>query len=221
MIKAYLKSSVGRKQIVAITGLALVLFLIAHLAGNLLIFKGPTAFNNYAAGLKSLGALLWVARLGLLATFVIHIATTTSLVIENIKARGGRYSRDTHGGSRSFVTRIMPYTGTILLVYVITHLLDYTLVDHNTVNTMIGHLDQGIYGMVVNSFQMSMARVLWYIVAMACVGFHLAHGFQSVFRSFGYYHTTFTPVLNGLSTTIGVLIFAGFSSIPVYVYLAL
>lgn len=221
MLKAYLTSSVGRKQLVAITGLALVLFLIAHLSGNFLIYKGPEAFNAYSAKLKSFGPLLWVARLGLIAMFFTHIVMTVMLVLENRKARGGRYAKDTHGGSRSFATRIMPYTGTILLFYIISHLLDYTLVNHATANTMVNGADLGLYGLVVNSFKMSAGRVVWYLVAMFAVGFHLAHGIQSTFRSFGYYHTMFTPLITKLSTALGMIIALGFCSIPLYVYLAL
>jgi succinate dehydrogenase / fumarate reductase, cytochrome b subunit len=220
VLKAYLNSSVGRKQIVAVTGLGLVLFLVAHLAGNLLIYKGPEAFNGYAAKLQSLGALLWVARFGMIAIFVTHIVMTVMLVIENRKARGKNYAKDTHGGSRSLATRLMPYTGSILLFYIISHLLDFTLADHHTVLSMIDGVDLGLYGLVVNSFKSSLGEVIWYCVAMFSVGFHLAHGIQSTFRSFGYYHTTFTPLITKLSTALAVLIAVGFSSIPLYIYVA-
>ena len=98
----YLKSSIGRKQIIAVSGLAMVGFLIAHLSGNFLIFKGPEALNDYSDFLHSLGGLLWVARIGLIVAFVAHFGLIIQLVIENRKARGSHEKVYMQKNSRRF-----------------------------------------------------------------------------------------------------------------------
>src|SRR3989338_2519619 len=119
-------TSIGKKQIVAVTGLLLILYVIVHLAGNLLIFVGPEAFNNYAKKLANLRPGLYVIEIGLLFIFLIHIYITAILVMENYQARGQRYSVYHSRGDRSLATRLMPYTGTLLFAFIIYHLLDFT-----------------------------------------------------------------------------------------------
>ena len=132
-------SSITKKQIVAVTGLALVLFIIAHLAGNLFIYGGPDAFNGYAKKLKSFGPVLWMMRGGILVIFLTHVSVTYLLVLENIKARGPRrYQVDVP--SISWAQRLMPYSGAYLFFYVIWHLLDFTLIDqHGPLSFMNGY----------------------------------------------------------------------------------
>src|SRR5437868_2744430 len=128
-ISSYLNSSIGRKQIVAVTGLLLIIYVIAHLAGNLFIYVGPDMFNGYAKGLANLRPALTVLEIGLLATFVVHMYVTALLVLENINARQ-RYAVSKPKGEQSITSRLMAYTGTIILAFVIWHILDFTLVDH-------------------------------------------------------------------------------------------
>src|SRR5437762_707474 len=113
----YFNSSIGRKQIVAFTGLLLILFLIGHLAGNLLIYGGPQLYNTYAEKLAGLRPGLYLIEFGLLAVFVIHMWVTALLVFENIQARGTGYAVSRPVGERSWATRLMPYTGTYILIF--------------------------------------------------------------------------------------------------------
>lgn len=217
MLKSYLGSSVGKKQIVAITGISLVLFLIAHLAGNLLIYSGPEAYNGYAAKLHSLGALLWVARIGLLTSFILHFTFTALLVIQNKKARGQAYSQSLHPKTRSFSARIMPLSGVVLFVYIISHIFDFTLTEPTVHNAVINGVDLGLYGLVVNTFK-EPVESLWYIIAMIAVGMHLTHAIQSLFQTLGTNHPVYTPTIKTASVLFGLVIGAAFASIPLYVF---
>lgn len=216
MLKNYIASSIGKKQLIAISGLAMVLFLIAHMAGNFLIFVGAEAYNAYAQALKDLGALLWVARIGLLTAFLVHFPLTIMLVRQNRKARAMNYSQPLHKDTRALSTRLMPFSGIILLVYVVTHLLDFTFTSATEANAMVNGEFLGLYGLVINEFS-NPVEVIWYIIAMAAVGFHLIHAIQSVFQTFGFHHKVYTPVIKKVSLVLGIGIAVGFASIPVYV----
>lgn len=214
----YFSSSLGRKQVVAATGLLLILFLIMHLSGNLLLYKGPDAFNAYAEFLDHLGMLKVLARIGLVALFVLHVVFTALLVIDNRKARGQGYAVNKAVGKRSFATRLMPYTGTLVLAYLIFHLFDYTLADHHSVKSIVDGVNLGLYGLVYNSFK-NPIRVAFYVLGMLGIGFHLIHAVQSVVQTFGFNHPTLTPLIRKVSTVVGVAIAVGFASIPFYLYL--
>lgn len=200
---------------VAVTGLMMVLFLIAHLSGNMLIYKGPEAFNHYAEFLESLGGLLWFLRIGMLTAVVLHFSFTISLVIQNRRARPVSYAKPLHPETRSLSTKLMPISGLILLAYIVSHLLDYSL-GVLAVNPFVGELDLGLYGRVVNSFS-NPIRVIWYEIAMLSVGFHLTHAVQSVFQTFGFNHAGYTPIIKKLSIALGILIAVGFALIPLYI----
>ena len=213
-----LNSSIGKKQIVAATGLLLIGFVIAHLAGNLFMYGGPGAFNAYARKLASFRPFLYVIEWGLLAVFLIHIYVTILLVWENIQARGGnRYKVYQPVGERSLATRLMPYTGTFILFFVIWHLLDFTFVDHEgPLSIMPDGRRLGLYGIVYNSF-CDPLHSIGYIMAMICVGLHLSHGIQSFSQTFGLTPESWAPRIRKISDLIAILITVGYSSIPVYV----
>ena len=216
MFKEYISSSIGKKQIVAVSGLALILFLIFHLSGNLLLYKGPEAFNAYAAFLESLGAVKYIGRVGLITLFLMHMFFTVLVVKENIKARGKRYDVSKPVGKRSLATRLMPMSGTFILVYLIVHLLDYTLADHHTVASVMNGENLGLYGLVLNSFQTPW-RVIFYVLAMGAIGMHLVHAIQSVCQTFGFNHPVYSKHIKRASVFIGVLIAVGFASIPLFI----
>jgi succinate dehydrogenase / fumarate reductase cytochrome b subunit len=215
-------NSITKKQLVAVTGLALILFVIMHLAGNLFIFGGPDMFNAYSKKLHALGLLLWVARIGLILAFVTHIYFTYLLVLENIKARGGvsRYAVNANVGRRNWATRIMPYTGTFLYAYIVWHVFDFTLVDQHGMKAVIDGVNYGLYGVVVNSLSNPLNAV-FYIAAMFSLGFHLLHGIQSVMQTFGFNHPIWTPFIKRTGFFLSVAIAAGFSSIPLFILFAL
>ncbi len=209
-------STLQKKQLVAVTGLGLVGFVIAHLTGNFLIFKGADALNDYAKFLHDLGGLLWAARIGLIAMFVIHMGLTANLVINKIKARGSNYAKfENHAQKPSFSARIMPFSGVVILAYVIFHLLDFTFAEKSGI---INGVDQGLYGLVVTSFMDPLHSAI-YIIAMAFLGLHLSHSLQSIFQTFGLVSVNRLNTIRTISTAIGVGIAVAYSSIPVYVLL--
>ncbi|MCB1322654.1 MAG: succinate:quinone oxidoreductase, partial [Leptospiraceae bacterium] len=152
------QSSIGRKTLMAVTGAALILFLFAHLSGNLLMFAGQDAMNNYAVSLREMGPLLWIARIGLLTIFVIHIGIGISLSIQNRRARPERYQYE-KTIQASVASRFMIQTGLLLLFYLLYHLAHFTLgLAHeqyfHLVDTSGRH---DVYSMVVLGFRQ------WYI----------------------------------------------------------
>ena len=213
----YIKTSIGKKQVVATTGLVLVLFVIGHLAGNLIMFLGPDAFNTYAGKLAGLRPWLYIVECGLLGVFIIHLWITALLVIENYSARPVGYAVRKSVGKRSLATRLMPYTGTVIFAFVIWHLIDFTFADkEGPLSVLADGRSYGLYGVVYNAFSDPIHSAL-YIIAMMAVGFHLSHGIQSFIQTFGFNHPDYTPMIQKASNSLAVLITLAFSSIPVYV----
>jgi succinate dehydrogenase / fumarate reductase cytochrome b subunit len=217
MCWAYLRSSIGKKQIVAATGLVLISFVVAHLAGNLSFYLGAAAFNAYAAKLKSFRPVLNVAEAGLLLIFIVHMITTFCLILQNRRARGRGYACNKGSGVQTLSSKLMSYTGPIVLIYVILHLFDYTWADHHGAASVVRGVNYGLYGLVYRSFT-SWGHSLWYIVAMIAVGFHLDHGVQSFFQTFGLNNKNYAPCLKKLSRLFAIVITLGYVSIPLYVF---
>jgi succinate dehydrogenase / fumarate reductase cytochrome b subunit len=209
------KSSIGRKYIVALTGLVLVLFLAGHLVGNLLVFVGADAFNEYAEFLKhSLhGAGIWIARLGLLAAVVLHIAATVSLTAENKAARTA-YAKETNIQA-STSGRIMIWSGITILVFVIYHLLHFTVNAGNTYETYRDALGRhDAWKMVIDGFSVWYVS-LFYIIAMTLLCSHLSHGVGAMFQTLGLRSKKSAPLITVLSKGYAILIWLGFISIPI------
>ena len=207
------QSSVGAKMLMAITGLMLTGFVLVHMSGNLILYAGPEKFNAYAHGIKSLGALLWLMRGGLLATFVLHVYLAIKLTIENKAARPVPYAYEATIQATA-ASRFMIHTGLMMLVFVIYHLAHYTF---KVVSPEISALAPGdAYAMVVTGFS-SPAVSGFYILAMAALSAHLRHGVSSLFQSLGLYHGNLNPITEKLGPIVASIVFFGFSSIPLAV----
>ena len=202
-------SSVGKKMMMAVTGLFFCVFLVLHLAGNLTLFMGKDVFNSYAEHLHSLGPLLTLAEWGLLIFAVVHISTGLLLFYQNFKARPERYAVNKRAGGRTLGSATMPYTGVVLLLFVIYHLFNFHFVDktHTT-----------IFQIVSNAFAQP-SYVLIYTFAMIIAAVHVSHGFWSAFQTLGANHPKYTPFLRGLSLVFSLIVGIGFGFIPVYVSL--
>lgn len=216
-------TSVARELIVGVTGVMLVGFILMHLSGNLLILLGPESFNHYAETLQSLGELLWVARLGLILTFVFHITMAIWLAKENAGARGGaRYEVEKPTGRKTFATRMMTLSGGIILVFVLLHVYDFTITGHPTGDRSIvpsmGAESMGLYGVVFNSFG-NPVRSLLYIIAVWFVGLHLSHAIASVAVTLGFLTDKSTGKAELAARVIGLAVAIGFTIIPLYVML--
>ncbi len=220
LAKKLFGSSIGRKAIMAVTGAGLTLFLIAHLAGNLLVFVGPEAINAYGAKLRELPAVLWGARIGLLVLFILHFGLAISLTLENRRARGSAYAYQSTVQA-SLASRTMILSGMMLLFYVVYHLLHFTL--GGVHSEYYGALDEkgrlDVYRMVVSFQQWPIAAV--YIAAMFFMALHLSHGVASIFQTLGWNSPRFDRIYRRVGLALSLLLFIGFSSIPAGVLLGL
>ena len=209
-------SSIGSKFLIAFTGLSLLVFLIAHLAGNLLFIAGPNAFNEYSHKLIS-NPLVYVAELGLLAVFVLHIIKTVALVAGSYSARPERYAKRTwakkknDSSRKSVSSSTMILTGTITLLFVITHLVTFKFGTYY--ETAAGIRD--LYRLQQEVFS-NPGYVVFYIVAMGVIVFHLWHGASSALQSFGVNSPTWTPRLQWIGRGLAVILGIGFAILPVF-----
>ena len=220
-LTAFLLSSIGKKILVALTGLALALFVLGHMAGNLLFFAGPDALNAYGHKLQSMGPLLWIARIGLLVAVAIHIIFTIKLVKENRAARADRYGYpNTIQASKS--SRIMIVSGLTVLAFIIYHIMHFTLHSGNNYGTLRydlhGENVHDVYRMVVYGFSWLPATA-FYLIANALLCSHLSHGFSSIFQTLGIATARTWPFYQKLGLAFAALIFIGNTSIPLAVLL--
>lgn len=194
----------------AVSGVVLFLFVLGHLVGNLQIYEGPERLNNYALFLRSLPALLWGARITLLVMLILHVWSSVQLAVRKIEARPSGYVKKKSTQS-SYASRTMYWSGPIILVFVIYHLLDFTF---GTVNPSFQ--EGNVYANVIASFQ-SIPVAAFYIVAMLLLCMHLYHGLWSMFQSLGFSHPRYSRILKRGAAVVAILIAAGNISIPVSV----
>ncbi len=221
-LAAWLFSSIGKKTVVAVTGIFLVLFVCGHLLGNLTFFLGPDIINSYAKHLRDLGPFLWVIRAGLLAILVLHIFFTVSLWKENHAARPEKYVVKNHVKATIF-SRTMRLSGLIVFAFVIFHILHYTA---RTIDPAFQHYETDLHGeMVHNVYKMMVVgfSVPWvsaiYIVSLGLLAFHLSHGIASLFQTLGLSNKQLRPRFEFAGRALAWLLFLGFTSIPVAVLL--
>ncbi len=207
----FLRSTIGLKVVMALTGIVLSGFVAAHLAGNLLLFAGAEKFDAYAHMLKANPAVLWGARLTLLASVVAHAVAAVILTRRSrADARPVPYAVKGNHGS-TYAARTMMLGGPILALFVIYHLL------HFTVGTAHPQFDaEKAYQNVIIGFR-KVPVVLVYLIAMASLCLHLGHGVWSMLQTLGVNRPNWEPVLRRASIGFGVVIAAGFSSIPLAV----
>ena len=218
----FARSTVGAKIIMAVTGLGLVGFVLAHMAGNLLIFTGtPDAINAYAQGLKDLGPLLWVARIGLIVFVVLHIASFLRLNARNSAARPQGYAQ-TKWQQAPVASRYMRLSGIVVFAFIVYHLLHFTAgvvtVDPDglrlaTEDALGRH---HVYNMVVSGFANPIVSGA-YIIAMVLLGLHINHGASSVFQTLGLKNSKYNGLIEKLGPGLSALIVIGNCSIPVAV----
>lgn len=210
-------SSIGQKQVMAVTGLLLCGFLVTHLLGNLTLFIGADAFNKYSHTLTS-NPLIYLAEAGLGALFLSHIVMAFKVVIANKRARPTPYhSYQKSGRGGTFASATMAYSGLIALIFLVFHILGLKFGTHYT--TMVGGVEmRDIYKTTMEYFQDPL-HVLGYIVAIVALGIHTSHGFWSAFQSLGFNHPKYMPKIECLSTLYGFFIAIGFSAFPIFCFI--
>lgn len=205
-------SSVGKKVIMAGTGLVMVAYLITHVLANLLVFAGPLRINAYSAFLRGTGRALWGVRLVLLAALVLHVVTAIQLAGRRQEARPVGYSAGQKPQASTLASRTIRWGGALILVFLVYHIL------HFTVGTAHPSFVEGDpYHNVVGGFH-NVVVVGFYLIAMAAVGLHLYHGIWSSGRSLGVSPPSPHPLRRSIALVLALLVWLGFSVIPIAVY---
>lgn len=212
-----LNSSIGKKFIMAFTGLLLIAFLVIHLLNNLLLFLGPEIFNSNVERLEAVKPIVRVIELLLLLIFIFHIYNALRLWYQNKKANPIKYAVNISSKNSTIYSRTMVITGSIILIFLVLHLStfwwSYNFNQH-PVNDQYP-----FYSIIENAFANPLLSI-FYVIAMIILGFHLNHAFQSAFQTFGWRHKKYTPLVEKLGTAIAIIMTIGFGSIPVFFYLA-
>lgn len=216
-VNHYFRSSIGRKQLVAITGLLLCGFLVSHLSGNLLLMVSSDAFNLYAHKLASLGALLYVIEGALAFIFALHLGLALKLNLENVQSRGKYQVKKKTGRGTTFASQTMPYTGVILLVFLVLHLLNLKFGSYYEV-TIDGVVMRDLTRTTIEYFS-SIGATIWYTVAMIVAAIHTSHGFASAFQSMGWNHGKYFKNVKLLGFIYAVAVGGGFAFLAIYCHM--
>lgn len=214
----FTKTSIGRKLLMAVTGVILIGFVTGHMIGNLQVFLGAEQLNNYAHTLQNLGVGLWAIRGFLIIVLIVHIWTSVRLWLENKAARPVSYARK-ETVQASIASRTMIYSGAMVFLYLVYHLLHFTVVVADpSLIPLKEKLD--VYSMIIVGF-----RSYWvsgvYIVAMFLLAYHLSHAVSSFFQTLGLNKPSMQPKLKLIANLYAIVITIGYVSIPVAVLLNL
>ncbi len=211
-----LSSAIGRKVVMAATGLFMLLFVIVHLLGNSTIFAGPNAINAYAEKLQSLGPFVWAFRLFLLFMLFFHVIYGILLTLENAAANPGKYAVKKMLKA-TFASETMIWTGLLLLAFIVYHLLQFTV--RVTPDVVLGNDAKGrfdVYTMVAGSLKIAPIAMV-YVAAMVTLFLHLSHGIQSIFQSAGLSNDKALPQYTVIGKLLAVIFLVGYSAIPVLI----
>ncbi|HTL99843.1 MAG TPA: succinate dehydrogenase cytochrome b subunit [Candidatus Omnitrophota bacterium] len=205
-------STIGKKVVMAVSGFILFGFVVAHMIGNLQAYMGPEALNAYAVWLRELlhGAGLWIARAVLLLSVILHIWSATALTIDNRRARPVGYRRREYDRS-TYASRTMVWSGPILLLFIIYHLLHFTF---GTVHPSF--VEGDVYHNFVAGFQVVPVSI-FYIVAMLALGYHLYHGIWSMLQTLGLSHPRYNFLRHGFAGLMTAIVVVGNISFPLAV----
>ena len=216
---SFLSSTVGTKILIAITGLAMFVFLIAHMAANLLLFVGPDAYNGYSHALISNPAI-YLAEAVLVGVFAVHVFKAATNWFANRSARPQAYVKKEwagHTSRKTVASTSMIYTGVVIFVFTLLHLVTFKFGPWYE-TTLHGQPVRDLYRLVVEVFQRP-AYVVGYTVVMALVLLHLRHGVSSAFQSLGWSHPRYNRLIVGAGYAFAVLIGVGFALPPIWIFL--
>src|SRR5512138_2054253 len=205
----HILTSLGSKVLIALSGLALAVFVVFHMLGNLQVFQGPQALNSYAAFLREMPMALWAARLTLLGIASVHIGLSVRLAIQNRRARPVEYVKHQYARA-SLASRTMTLTGSLLALFIVFHLLHLTagLLDPTVHNRVDIHGHRDVFGNVVHAFQ-NPVLVMIYLAAQAVLGFHLSHELSSNLQTLGMEHPMLDRLFRGAGPLVAMLVVLG------------
>jgi succinate dehydrogenase / fumarate reductase, cytochrome b subunit len=209
----HILTSLGSKVIIALSGLALAGFVVFHMLGNLQVFQGQEALNSYAALLREMPMALWSVRLTLLAIVAVHIGLSVRLAVHNRRARPAAYVTR-HYRQASVASRTMALTGTLLLLFIVFHLLHLTagVVDPAAHNRLDDRGNRDVFGNIIHAFQNPLL-VFIYLIGQAVLGFHLSHALSSSLQTLGMEHPMLDRLFRGAGPLIAMLVVAGNTAI--------
>ena len=213
----FLKSTVGRKYLMGITGLVWMGFVFGHMAGNMLIFVGADTFNSYGHAIVSNKPLLYGAEIALILAILGHVTTAISLTKENRSARKSRYAITSNGEKgATLASKTMGIQGSAILAFIILHLATFKYGQHYE-TTVNGVVMRDLHKLVVEIFK-NPAYVAWYLVALTLLLFHLSHGAKSIFQSFGFLERKMQRPIKSGAWLYAIVVAGGFISQPLYVF---
>ena len=228
------RTTIGRKLLMAVSGLVLIVFVVAHLVGNLQVFEHPDRINGYAQFLQTLGPVLWIERLGLLACAGIHIWAATVLALADRRARGDHPYRVNTWLQATVASRYMRWTGAVVLAFIIYHLAQFTIGaaqpaafkanlpsytmagDYHVLGFVVvraGAEVPDVRRMVILGFQNRLVAV-FYIIAVGLLSLHLLHGAESLFQTLGWRNGRWAGGLRAAVTLACAAYFLGNLAIP-------
>lgn len=210
----FLKSSIGHKLVMSLSGLFLIVFLLIHLGGNLQLLRNDdgAAFTAFVEFMET-NPIIKISAYILYAGFLIHIIQGILLILENRKARGGQNYAVKSSYKTTWAARNMPLLGIVLFIFLAIHMGDFWR------ELKFGGLtDEGLYEEVIEAFKNPIILII-YEIGMIALFFHLSHGFQSAFQTLGLNHKKYTPFIKGLGMFYAVVVALGFFLIPIWVYL--
>lgn len=211
LVKTFM-SSIGKKLVMAVTGLLFCLFITVHLIGNFSIYGGKESFLSYVDHLHSVEALVTVAEFGLIFFAVLHIGMGLYLFFENLRARPVAYAVKKSAGGQTIGSSTAPYSGALILVFLIAHLLKFRFVDKTAINDFV---------ILSNVFADFGFWTLFYLAGVGIVAVHVSHGAWSMFQTLGFNHPKYMPYVERLAVVFSLIIGVGFASIPVFLCLSL
>jgi len=209
------KSQIGKKIVMAMTGLIGVGFVIGHMLGNLQMFKGPVAMNEYAEFLKSLGGVLWIVRGVLVAALILHVVAAAQLTAQKRAARPVPYAHAADWQASTLASRSIRWGGVLLLAFIVLHIMHFT-----TRSLFADYSPTDVYGNVILGFRKWYVSV-GYLVAMAALFLHLYHGAWSSPRTLGVMPPSRQPLSRKIAPLIALVVYLGFSAIPIAVLLGI
>ncbi len=213
---SYFSSTIGRKQMVGLAGIGLSGFVLTHMAGNLLMFVGPEAYNKYAHALTS-NPLIYAAEAGLLGMFVAHLIIALFLAFKNKKAKGSTYAVAGKKNKASFASKTMQYQGVVILAFLVWHLKTFKYGTYYPAN-YDGVVMRDLFRLMEESFAQPLYVVI-YLIVLLILGTHLGHGLASSFQSLGLNGEKYDAKIKCIGKAYTVLVTLGFLLPPFYIYL--
>jgi succinate dehydrogenase / fumarate reductase, cytochrome b subunit len=211
-LRAFWGSTIGKKIVMAVTGLIGVGFVVGHMLGNLQVFLGAERFNAYAHFLRSLGELLWLVRGVLLAAVVLHVVAAVQLSRQRLTARPVGYKRGSQHEVSTFAARTVRWGGALLLVFIVFHILHFT-----TLDVFREYSRTDVHANVVRGFRVWWVVVL-YVAAMAALGLHMYHGIWSSLRTLGASKAAANPLKRPVAAALALILWIGFTVIPIAIF---